>query len=117
MVTDSNAVTERARKLRAQYALQSQSLRTRIELRVNRIPTSLRKANMGELFAKYQERKQQAQQTVSAVTETQELADNVMPAEEAAPVSKNPKPALLPQSRGTKRKRYVHDMLLITMNG
>ncbi|KAL8795519.1 MAG: hypothetical protein Q9195_001940 [Heterodermia aff. obscurata] len=48
-------VTERARKLRAQYALQAQSLRTRIELRINRIPHSLRKANIGELCQKYQE--------------------------------------------------------------
>ncbi|KAL8730656.1 MAG: hypothetical protein Q9166_003969 [cf. Caloplaca sp. 2 TL-2023] len=48
-------ITERARKLRAQYALQAQSLRTRIELRVNRIPTAMRKANMGELYDKYLE--------------------------------------------------------------
>ncbi|KAI9740376.1 MAG: hypothetical protein M1834_004956 [Cirrosporium novae-zelandiae] len=48
-------ITERARKLRAQYALQAQGLRARIEIRVNRIPISLRTANMGELFAKYAE--------------------------------------------------------------
>jgi len=48
-------VTERARQLRAHYALQSSDLRSRIERRVNRIPTSLRKANMGELFQKYPE--------------------------------------------------------------
>ncbi len=48
-------VTERARKLRAQYALQAQSLRTRVEMRVNRIPTAMRKANMGELYEKYLE--------------------------------------------------------------
>ena len=46
-------VTERARKLRAQYALQSSDLRARIERRVNRIPVSLRKANMGELLEKH----------------------------------------------------------------
>ncbi|KAI4237163.1 MAG: hypothetical protein L6R40_005941 [Gallowayella cf. fulva] len=46
-------ITERARKLRAQYALQAQSLRARIEMRVNRIPTAMRKANVGELYAKY----------------------------------------------------------------
>ncbi|EPS31584.1 hypothetical protein PDE_06539 [Penicillium oxalicum 114-2] len=46
-------ITERARKLRAQYALQAHDLRARIERRVNRIPVSLRKANMGELFEKY----------------------------------------------------------------
>ncbi|TVY44028.1 hypothetical protein LSUB1_G002127 [Lachnellula subtilissima] len=48
-------ITERARKLRAQYMLQSQGLRSRIEIRVNRIPTALRRANMGELLNKYSE--------------------------------------------------------------
>lgn len=48
-------VTERARKLRAQYMLQAQGLRTRIEIRVNRIPMALRKATMGELLLKYSE--------------------------------------------------------------
>ena len=48
-------VTERARKLRAQYMLQAQGLRTRIEIRVNRIPMALRKANMGDLWLKYGE--------------------------------------------------------------
>ncbi|KAI9822077.1 MAG: hypothetical protein M1826_000585 [Phylliscum demangeonii] len=47
-------VTERARKLRAQYALQAQGLRARIEIRVNRIPVALRKAKMGELLAKHE---------------------------------------------------------------
>ncbi|KAL2841924.1 Borealin N terminal-domain-containing protein [Aspergillus pseudoustus] len=46
-------ITERARKLRAQYALQAQDLRARIERRVNRIPIALRKANMGELLEKH----------------------------------------------------------------
>jgi hypothetical protein len=51
--TNLLAVTERARKLRAQYALQANDLRARIERRVNRIPLSLRKANMGELLEKH----------------------------------------------------------------
>ena len=46
-------VTERARKLRAQYALQAQSLRTRIEMRINRIPSGLRKMKMGDLYEKH----------------------------------------------------------------
>ncbi|KAJ5698808.1 hypothetical protein N7462_000813 [Penicillium macrosclerotiorum] len=46
-------ITERARKLRSQYALHASDLRARIERRVNRIPVSLRKANMGELLEKY----------------------------------------------------------------
>ncbi|KAJ6134703.1 hypothetical protein N7523_001025 [Penicillium sp. IBT 18751x] len=46
-------ITERARKLRSQYALQANDLRSRIERRVNRIPVSLRKVTMGELFDKH----------------------------------------------------------------
>ncbi|KAJ5183914.1 hypothetical protein N7492_001530 [Penicillium capsulatum] len=56
-------ITERARKLRAQYALQANDLRARIERRVNRIPVSLRKANMGELYEKYTTAISQAQTT------------------------------------------------------
>ncbi|CZT07195.1 uncharacterized protein RAG0_12724 [Rhynchosporium agropyri] len=48
-------ITERARKLRAQYNLQAQGLRTRIEIRVNRIPMALRRAKMGDLHMKYSE--------------------------------------------------------------
>ncbi|EFR02232.1 hypothetical protein MGYG_05235 [Nannizzia gypsea CBS 118893] len=48
-------ITERARKLRAHYALQAQDLRARIERRINRIPMALRKQNLGELLAKYSE--------------------------------------------------------------
>ncbi|KAG9243532.1 Borealin N terminal-domain-containing protein [Calycina marina] len=46
-------ITERARKLRAQYMMQAQGLRTRIEIRVNRIPMALRRAKMGDLLAKH----------------------------------------------------------------
>lgn len=46
-------VTERARKLRAQYAFQAQGLRARLELRINRIPQSLRKTTMQDLVDKY----------------------------------------------------------------
>ncbi|KAK4976104.1 hypothetical protein LTR42_003729 [Elasticomyces elasticus] len=46
-------ITERARKLRAQYALQAQGLRTRLEMRVNRIPAAMRKRRMGDLVDEY----------------------------------------------------------------
>ncbi|KAK3621483.1 hypothetical protein LTR56_013424 [Elasticomyces elasticus] len=46
-------ITERARKLRAQYALQAQGLRTRLEMRVNRIPPAMRKRKMGDLVDEY----------------------------------------------------------------
>ncbi|KAI0196278.1 Borealin N terminal-domain-containing protein [Xylaria flabelliformis] len=45
-------ITERARRLRAQYNIQAQQLRSRVEMRVNRIPTTLRKLKMRELPAK-----------------------------------------------------------------
>ncbi|TWU77897.1 hypothetical protein ED733_004782 [Metarhizium rileyi] len=51
-------VTERARRLRAQYQLQAQGLRSRIEIRVNRIPMSLRKLTMGELLSKYSQQEE-----------------------------------------------------------
>ncbi|OAQ72787.1 Borealin-lik [Pochonia chlamydosporia 170] len=51
-------VTERARRLRAQYQLQAQGLRSRIEIRINRIPMSLRKLKMGDLILKYSEQEQ-----------------------------------------------------------
>ncbi|KAI1336447.1 Borealin N terminal-domain-containing protein [Xylariaceae sp. FL0016] len=45
-------ITERARRLRAQYNVQAQQLRSRVEMRVNRIPTTLRKLKMGDLLEK-----------------------------------------------------------------
>lgn len=49
-------VTERARKLRAQYALQAQGLRARLEMRVNRIPQALRKRNIQDLLDEHADR-------------------------------------------------------------
>ncbi|PNH58645.1 hypothetical protein VD0002_g8878 [Verticillium dahliae] len=45
-------ITDRARRLRAQYHAQAQSLRSRVEMRVNRIPRSLLKSTMQDLVAK-----------------------------------------------------------------
>ncbi|KAI5920822.1 Borealin N terminal-domain-containing protein [Camillea tinctor] len=52
-------ITERARRLRAQYNIQAQQLRSRVEMRVNRIPTTLRNVKMGELFNKSLQPQQQ----------------------------------------------------------
>lgn len=49
-----SSVTERARQLRAGYALQCADLRARIERRVNRIPLSIRKMTMGELTRQHE---------------------------------------------------------------
>lgn len=56
--TDMAIVTERARKLRAQYAMQAQGMRTRLEIRIHRIPAALRKANIAELLQKYAQEEQ-----------------------------------------------------------
>ena len=98
-------MTERARKLRAQYALQAHSLRTRIELRVNRIPTAVRKANMGDLFLKYEEmrlakaRKQEVEET--------KVEDHSQPGPkiETTQDPKNTTSSAPTKTRGTKRKR------------
>ncbi|KAK5174404.1 uncharacterized protein LTR77_001484 [Saxophila tyrrhenica] len=49
-------ITERARKLRAQYAQQSQALRSRLEMRINRIPPGLRKRKMQDLLDEHAEK-------------------------------------------------------------
>jgi len=53
--TDISTVTERARQLRAHYALQCSDLRARIERRINRVPIGLRDTKMGELMAQHQD--------------------------------------------------------------
>ncbi|CAF9908837.1 MAG: hypothetical protein ALECFALPRED_005069 [Alectoria fallacina] len=98
-------ITERARKLRAQYALQAQSLRTRIELRINRIPSYLRKANMGELWEKYMVTFDQKQQSMSQ----EEKAIEVAPASAPKPIlgSEDSDSTDVPNIRRAKRTRRV----------
>ena len=95
------AVTERARKLRAQYALQAQSLRTRVELRVNRIPTALRKANMGELLQKYVESQRRDQEPPRGKT----VAKKTLVREDGPELKRLDRPAPPSKSRGVKRNR------------
>ncbi|KAB5536576.1 Borealin N terminal-domain-containing protein [Coniochaeta sp. 2T2.1] len=59
-------VTERARRLRAQYNDYAQSLRNRVEMRVNKIPGALRKMKMGDLMAKRLAEEQQKTAAPSA---------------------------------------------------
>ncbi|RPB02399.1 hypothetical protein L873DRAFT_1673622 [Choiromyces venosus 120613-1] len=46
-------ITERARKLRAQYTMQARSLKQRIEMRINRVPKKLWGMKMGDLLAQH----------------------------------------------------------------
>ncbi|KAL8855807.1 MAG: hypothetical protein Q9178_007571 [Gyalolechia marmorata] len=98
-------ITERARKLRAQYVLQAQNLRMRIELRVNRIPTAMRKANMGDLYQKYLEitKKQTSEDETQQVVRRTEIATRPSPSKVTVYSPQKPlEPAPLPPS-GTKR--------------
>jgi hypothetical protein len=99
LLTLSCAVTERARKLRAQYMLQAQGLRTRIEIRVNRIPMALRKANMGELLLKYSENV-----TRPALATAQTSPAKLQSPSRVQQTQKYTRDSPLPQ-RGTKRLR------------
>lgn len=46
-------MTERARKLRAEYAEHASSLRLRLEMKVNKIPVGLRNRKMGDLLEEF----------------------------------------------------------------
>ncbi|KAL8655851.1 MAG: hypothetical protein Q9226_002880 [Calogaya cf. arnoldii] len=98
-------ITERARKLRAQYALQAQNLRTRMEMRVNRIPTAMRQANMGELYDKYlgtTKRQTSEIETKQPDGET-EAPQRPKPIQPTASSPKKQTEHAAPLSRGTKR--------------
>ena len=97
----TQAVTERARKLRAQYSLQAQSLRNRVERRINRIPLSLRKANMGELLLKYSENLKREQEKSKAPVVSKKGAVKRDPPKPAK-ADTLPPPA---RTRGIKRTR------------
>ena len=86
-------MTERARKLRAQYALQAQGLRARLEMRVNRIPQALRKRNLGELLEEHAPKP--ALPPPSAIV--------VVP----APSAERRQTLVHSAKKGTKRQRYA----------
>lgn len=94
------AVTERARRLRAQYNVQAQQLRSRVEMRVNRIPTTLRKLKMSELF----ERSLKPQQS-KPVKAPYVAKPPPVPAKDgmSPKIARKPVP---PSTRGRKRLRY-----------
>ena len=103
-------MTKRARKLRAQYALQAQSLRTRIERRVHRIPASLLKANIGVLLLKYIEeqdlQKKGREPPAALKVSSKTTAVNKGPVVEVIKAPNPSAPNQLARTRGVKRTRY-----------
>jgi hypothetical protein len=102
-------VTERARKLRAQYNVQAQGLKTRIEIRVNRIPISMRKKNIGDLFDKHSNTGTQAARTELGPPVPPKNTHKKIPVEESesGPSTRFDASHRAPPSRATKRNRYV----------
>ncbi|KAK0730774.1 Borealin N terminal-domain-containing protein [Lasiosphaeris hirsuta] len=101
-------IAERARKLRATYNIHAQSLRTRIEIRVNRIPLSLRKAKMSDLLNKYTAEQQQQNTGLST------NANRGPPVPEKDPIAGRPifsrPPASYQPSPMRPPKRMSHDI-------
>ncbi|KXX75382.1 hypothetical protein MMYC01_207494 [Madurella mycetomatis] len=83
-------ITERARKLRANYNIHAQSLRTRIEIRVNRIPLSLRKFKMGDLLQKYSSEQQQKPNTAGPPVPAKDSLSSRPPSRRAPPITAPP---------------------------
>ena len=109
-------ITERARGLRAHYALQCADLRARIERRINRVPIALRKAKMGELLHKHSVPVQPKANTTATVSPKKfgasgmTIPDQALPSGLRSPTSKLPSPIrhvqqpLSSTPRGKKRK-------------
>lgn len=110
-------ITERARGLRAHYALQRADLRARIERRINRIPMALRKVNMGELLERHSLpappkaiNSTNAPHAAVAAIPPSKLQERSLPSVLRSPTTKLPTPLRLTQQplsstpRGKKRK-------------
>jgi hypothetical protein len=100
-------ITERARKLRAHYALQCADLRARVERRVNRIPMAMRKMTMGELMAKNSTAaRPQAAQNARTQANYAAARDRPLPPlpQDRSPQRASPIRAQQSPSKGKKRK-------------
>ncbi|KAH6898850.1 Borealin N terminal-domain-containing protein [Thelonectria olida] len=102
-------ITERARRLRAQYNLQAQGLRSRIEIRINRIPMALRKIKMGDLLLKFQE--QEEKRANRPVVPAKDHPTRSRPAPAAGPSVKaagRPKKRMSDAISGDKENEFEH---------
>lgn len=97
------SVTERARRLRAQYALQAQGLRTRLEIRVHRIPPALRKRTIEEVLKEYGERNALSRKGNNIVTTQIARASPVKVVEKMSKIAA----AASPVPRIAKRPRFA----------
>jgi hypothetical protein len=106
------SVSERARQLRAGYALQCADLRSRIERRVNRIPLAIRKMTMGELVQQHEAAAKQNPTKASPPKQTLGGANKkplpALPSDQqalkpASPIRLQAQQIAVPSPRGKKR--------------
>ena len=106
-------VTERARKLRAQYTFQAQGVRTRLEIRIHRIPAALRKARLGDLIEKHLSKDDPEKPALPARDEQTKRMGSPAVARKAqhkarvSPLKEEPERKEEQLARPGKRRRYV----------
>ncbi|KAF4974182.1 hypothetical protein FZEAL_8887 [Fusarium zealandicum] len=106
-------ITERARRLRAQYSFMAQTVRSRVEMRINRIPMSLRKVKMGDLFQKYMEQEEKRATRSAAVGKAPTARANapkqILPAAHAAKPAGRSNKRMSNAISGDKENEMEHD--------
>ncbi|KAF5623394.1 Borealin-like protein [Fusarium sp. NRRL 52700] len=85
-------ITERARRLRAQYNYMATTVRSRIEMRLNRVPMSMRNLKMGDLLQKFMDQEQQ-RAAKSAAIRKQTATWAASPPKQIQSAANNLKPA------------------------
>jgi hypothetical protein len=100
---DNIVVTERARRLRAQYNYMATTVRSRIEMRLNRVPMSMRNIKMGDLLQKTLDQEQQRAAKSAAMRKQPATTRAASPPKQIQSAANNLKPA----PRTKKRMRYA----------
>ncbi|KAK4459083.1 Borealin N terminal-domain-containing protein [Cladorrhinum samala] len=104
-------IAERARKLRSNYNIHAQSLRTRIEIRVNRIPMSLRRMKMEDLLQRYSSDTQSSTSSANTTAKPQQRGPPVPEKDRSPerPVTSRPVYQIAPPP-AARPKRRSHEM-------
>ncbi|KAH7270226.1 Borealin N terminal-domain-containing protein [Fusarium redolens] len=86
-------ITERARRLRAQYNYMATTVRSRIEMRLNRVPMSMRNIKMGDLLQKTLDQEQQRAAKSAAMRKQPATTRAASPPKQIQSAANNLKPA------------------------
>ncbi|WZH39737.1 Borealin N terminal-domain-containing protein [Fusarium acuminatum] len=85
-------ITERARRLRAQYNYMATTVRSRIEMRLNRVPMSMRNVKMGDLLQKCIDQEQQRAARSTALMKPPTIRRGTSPTKQTRPAALGLKP-------------------------